>query len=79
MAGVLSFPVLRQISLPAEERRNITKLYNKMTLGEVSKLAPGIPWVDYVNNLLRAAGHQVRTVPTGCRGYDPSPGEAGGS
>ncbi|XP_043215658.1 neprilysin-2-like isoform X14 [Amphibalanus amphitrite] len=50
---------LANISLPAEERRNITKLYNKMTLGDVSKLAPGIPWVDYVNNLLRAAGHQV--------------------
>lgn len=50
---------LANISLPAEERRNITKLYNKMTLGEVSKLAPDIPWVTYVNNLLRAAGHQV--------------------
>ncbi|XP_037090373.1 neprilysin-2-like isoform X3 [Pollicipes pollicipes] len=50
---------LANISLPAEERRNITKLYNKMTLGEMSRLAPNIPWVTYVNNLLRAAGHQV--------------------
>jgi len=50
---------LANISLPAEERRNITKLYNKMTLGDISKLAPGVDWVVYVNNLLRAAGHQV--------------------
>ena len=33
-----------------------------MTLGEVSKLAPDVPWVDYVNNLLRAAGHQVSQI-----------------
>lgn len=30
-----------------------------MTLGEMSRLAPTVPWVTYVNNLLRAAGHQV--------------------
>ncbi|XP_071515798.1 neprilysin-2 isoform X3 [Panulirus ornatus] len=39
-------------SLPKEERRNATKLYNKMTIGELHELVPEIPWLDYINRLL---------------------------
>ena len=48
-----------QISLPREERRNKTKLYNPMTIKELNEKMPGIPWLDYMNNML--APHHVLT------------------
>ncbi|XP_037075869.1 neprilysin-2-like [Pollicipes pollicipes] len=60
MESALRFEMmLANISLPAEERRNASKLYNKMTLDQLSQLAPTVPWVDYTNKLLEDAGHQV--------------------
>ena len=50
---------LRQISLPAEQRRNISQLYNRRTLDELSLVAPNIPWVLYANKQLQPAGHTV--------------------
>ncbi|KAG0419148.1 hypothetical protein HPB47_004337 [Ixodes persulcatus] len=51
-------------SLPREEKRNISKLYNKMPLNGLKKLAPQIDWDRYFNSLLvdkeskgAAAGH----------------------
>ncbi|MPC12879.1 Membrane metallo-endopeptidase-like 1 [Portunus trituberculatus] len=39
-------------SLPKEERRNASKLYNKMTIGELQAKVPEIPWLAYINNVL---------------------------
>ena len=48
-----------QINLPREERRDATKLYNPMTIKELSQKVPGIPWLDYMNTIL--APHHVLT------------------
>eukprot|EP00091_Calanus_sinicus_P012007 TRINITY_DN2709_c0_g1_i2.p1 TRINITY_DN2709_c0_g1~~TRINITY_DN2709_c0_g1_i2.p1 ORF type:complete len:440 (-),score=137.37 TRINITY_DN2709_c0_g1_i2:278-1564(-) len=42
---------LAEMSLPREERRNKTALYNPMTLTEVQQLYPEIPLVEYVNKI----------------------------
>ncbi|XP_050738565.1 neprilysin-2-like isoform X4 [Eriocheir sinensis] len=39
-------------SMPKEERRNISKLYNKMTIGELQTMVPEIPWLEYINRVL---------------------------
>ncbi|KAK7071727.1 NEDD8 protease nep2 [Halocaridina rubra] len=39
-------------SLPKEERRNATKLYNLMTIGELQEMVPEIPWLEYINTVL---------------------------
>jgi len=44
--------ILANYSLPREERRNISLLYNKMTITDMSKLAPNTPWSKYFNSLL---------------------------
>ncbi|XP_014207874.1 neprilysin-2-like [Copidosoma floridanum] len=43
---------LANISLPSEKRRNITALYNPMTIAELSKRFPSIPWMEYFNTIL---------------------------
>ncbi|KAG4071253.1 hypothetical protein HA402_003957 [Bradysia odoriphaga] len=43
---------LANISLPQEERRNATLLYNPAKLSDVQKDYPYINWVDYCNALL---------------------------
>ncbi|XP_011312064.1 membrane metallo-endopeptidase-like 1 isoform X2 [Fopius arisanus] len=43
---------LANISLPNEKRRNATLLYNPMTVAELSKTYPSIPWKEYFNRLL---------------------------
>jgi len=62
---------LANISLPREERRNATKLYNPRKLSEMSSLAPIANWTDYVNQVLTKDVMQVDddervivTVPT---------------
>lgn len=44
---------LAKISVPREQRRNITRLYNKMAAGELYKLAPNIDWQRYLRALLK--------------------------
>ncbi|XP_057330914.1 neprilysin-2-like [Microplitis mediator] len=44
---------LAKISLPVEERRNLTLLYNPMTVAELSKKYPSIPWKEYFNRILK--------------------------
>ena len=39
-------------TLPKEERRNATALYNTMTVKEVSALYPDMDWVEYINAIL---------------------------
>ena len=46
------FLKLMQISLPSEERRDVIKLYNPMTIKELSKTVPQVPWLDYMNTIL---------------------------
>ncbi|XP_011494888.1 PREDICTED: membrane metallo-endopeptidase-like 1 isoform X1 [Ceratosolen solmsi marchali] len=43
---------LANISLPSEKRRNATALYNLMTVRELDKNFPTIPWLEYFNTLL---------------------------
>jgi len=46
---------LAELSLPREQRRNKTALYNPMTLKEVQQLYPEVPLVQYVNDILGSA------------------------
>jgi len=45
--------------LPREERRDANKLYNPMTIKELSAKVPDIPWLEYMNTVL--APHHVLT------------------
>ena len=47
----------KQLSLPREERRDANKLYNPMTISELSEKVPDIPWLEYINVVL--APHHV--------------------
>ena len=42
---------LARASMTATERRDIDKTYNKMTLAQLTELAPGLPWADYFKEL----------------------------
>lgn len=46
------FYIRKKISLPNEELRNYSAMYNPLTLREVQDKYPYIQWVDYVNALL---------------------------
>ena len=62
MMAVLRFEMhLANISLPREERRNASRLYNPMSIKELSKLDPKTPWLAYINNILSQEIIQVRT------------------
>lgn len=50
---------LATINLPREERRDANKLYNPMTIKELSEKVTGIPWLEYMNTIL--APHHVLT------------------
>merc|ERR1711981_850434 len=43
---------IAEMTLPREERRNKTALYNTMTIKEASALYPKLPWVEYINVVL---------------------------
>ena len=43
---------IAEMTLPREERRNKTALYNTMTIKEASSLYPELPWVEYINVIL---------------------------
>jgi len=53
MKKALEFELkLAEISLPREERRNETALYNPMTIREAQNIYPVLPWVEYINVIL---------------------------
>jgi len=53
MKDVLEFElILANMTLPREERRNKTALYNPMTIEEGSKIYPDLPWVNHINKIL---------------------------
>ena len=35
-----------------ENRRNATRLYNPMMIKDLHSLAPMVPWLEYINNIL---------------------------
>merc|ERR1719192_158981 len=43
---------LAKISLPREERRDASKLYNPMKVSELTTLNPTTPWLEYINTIL---------------------------
>jgi len=43
---------IANFSLPKEERRNATKLYNLMKIKDLQEMAPGIPWLEFINTVL---------------------------
>lgn len=43
---------MAEMTLPKEERRNKTALYNIMTLKKASELYPALPWIEYVTVIL---------------------------
>ncbi|XP_069163087.1 neprilysin-2 isoform X2 [Procambarus clarkii] len=43
---------IANFSLPKEERRNASKLYNKMSIAELQKMVPEVPWLEYINTVL---------------------------
>lgn len=54
MGEVLEFEIsLAKISVPREQRRNVTRLYNKMLAKDLSTLAPNIDWQKYLSSLLQ--------------------------
>lgn len=53
MKAALLFEIsMANFSVPREERRNISRLYNKMTVDDLYKLAPELNWDKYFNKLL---------------------------
>jgi len=54
MSEALEFETsLARISVPREQRRNITRLYNKMLAKDLYSLAPNINWHRYLSSLLK--------------------------
>ncbi len=61
MTEILRFEInLANFSLPREERRNATKLYNPMRVRDVHRFDPNTPWLEYINNILTEDIIQVR-------------------
>ena len=53
MLDVLKFEIqLANFSLPREQRRNASRLYNPMKIKDLKKYDPYTPWLDYINNIL---------------------------
>ncbi|KAG8183510.1 hypothetical protein JTE90_003860 [Oedothorax gibbosus] len=53
---------LAKFSLPREERRNISRLYNKYTVKKLAELVPTINWMKYFNELLEHPITENETV-----------------
>ncbi|XP_040564604.1 neprilysin-2 isoform X1 [Lepeophtheirus salmonis] len=54
MFEVLKFEnKLANITIPNEQRRNLSKMYHVMTIEELSQMDPSTPWLDCINNILR--------------------------
>ena len=63
MREVLLFEMeLANFSLPREERRNASRLYNPMRIKDLAKLDPHTPWLDYINTILSPEIIQVRKI-----------------
>lgn len=38
--------------MPSEKRRNASELYNPMTIEDLSRVYPSIPWLIYLNRIM---------------------------
>ena len=53
MKDALLFEIqLAHASQPKELRRNATRMYNPMAVKDLGSLAPMVPWLEYINNIL---------------------------
>merc|ERR1740129_1145077 len=43
---------LAEASQARENRRNATRMYNPMLIKDLHTLAPMVPWLEYINNIL---------------------------
>ncbi|KAF2888363.1 hypothetical protein ILUMI_17810, partial [Ignelater luminosus] len=50
---------LASITIPKEERRNLSSLYNPMTIKELQERYTTIPWLEYINNILSVPNLEV--------------------
>jgi len=58
---------LAKISLPREERRDASRLYNPMKVSELTSLDPTTPWLEYINtilttNIVQVSGEEIIIV-----------------
>jgi len=58
---------LAKISLPREERRDASRLYNPMKVSELTSLDPTTPWLEYINtilttNIVQVSGDEIIIV-----------------
>lgn len=60
---------LANFSLPREERRNISRLYNKYTVKELQNMIPQIPWLKYFNGLLNHEIYENETLIVAVPGF----------
>ena len=64
MFEVLQFEIqLAKFSLPREERRNASRLYNPIKIKDLSRYDPHTPWLEYINNILTEDILQVSFYP----------------
>ncbi|RXG71041.1 Membrane metallo-endopeptidase-like 1 [Armadillidium vulgare] len=46
----------------SEDRRNISELYNKMTIKELNEMVPEIPWLEYITKVLSLKNLKITEV-----------------
>ncbi|XP_076306637.1 M13 family metallopeptidase neprilysin 3 isoform X2 [Tachypleus tridentatus] len=50
---------LANITIPADQRKDEEKLYHKMTIGQLQKIAPVVDWVQYLNHGFKQIGRKI--------------------
>lgn len=50
---------LKQITIPAEDRRDDEQLYHKYHLKHLKKIAPFVDWISYFNFAFRQINHTI--------------------
>ncbi|XP_043280867.1 endothelin-converting enzyme homolog isoform X1 [Venturia canescens] len=62
MQAVIDFETrLAEITTPQEERRDEEKLYNRMSISDLQRLAPFMSWVEYFTNATRLVNKKVNS------------------
>lgn len=61
----------QQILTPAEERRNFSAMYRKVTISELNEMTEVIPWTRYLNTVLNRTMNENETVVIYASEYFP--------
>ncbi|XP_022241235.1 endothelin-converting enzyme homolog isoform X2 [Limulus polyphemus] len=62
MSDVIEFETkLANITIPTDQRLDEEKIYHKMTIGQLQKLAPVIDWVLYFNHGFNQIGRNIKS------------------